>query len=134
MKLTHCIECGCHDLAACYDEKSDGPCSWLAVDREDGKGVCSACPEGLARWNAGDRSTAVPVDDDHFESAREASCPESTLVLGPRAIGTTRQGKSIIVDALIAAGAEDGDTVEIDRDGQARVIGRRPRVIVDNTK
>ena len=50
--LAHCIECGCHDEAACYDENAGGPCAWLVVDRAEGKGVCSACPEGLARWNA----------------------------------------------------------------------------------
>ncbi|MEF2975491.1 hypothetical protein V3473_31080, partial [Pseudomonas aeruginosa] len=54
-KLAHCIECGCHDLAACFDEASGGPCSWLALDRAAGVGVCSACPDGMERWNAGER-------------------------------------------------------------------------------
>lgn len=62
MKLAHCIECGCHDLAACHDEKTDGPCSWLVVDRQAQLGVCSACEPALERWHAGDRSLAVPVD------------------------------------------------------------------------
>lgn len=62
MKLAHCIECGCHDMAACRDDVTDGPCSWLAVDRQAGKGVCSACPDALDRWKAGDREFAVPVD------------------------------------------------------------------------
>jgi hypothetical protein len=53
---------------------------------------------------------------------------------GALAMARTRKGKSIFADAISAAGAEDGDTVEIGRDGQARVIGRRPKVIVDNTK
>lgn len=61
-KLAHCIECGCHDLAACFDEASGGPCSWLALDRAAGVGVCSACPDGMERWNAGEREPAVPVD------------------------------------------------------------------------
>jgi hypothetical protein len=65
MKLAHCIECGCHDLAACNDDKTDDPCSWLVVDRAEGKGVCSACPEAVKRWNAGDRSFAVQVDHAH---------------------------------------------------------------------
>ena len=59
---------------------------------------------------------------------------QCTLALGQQAIGSTRKGKSIIADALVASGAKDGDTVAIDRDGQARIIGRMPRVIVDNTK
>ena len=59
---------------------------------------------------------------------------QCTLALDQQAIGSTRKGKSIVADALIEAGAEDGDTVAIDRDGQARVISRRPRVIVNNTQ
>lgn len=62
MKLAHCIECGCHDMAACHDDAAGGPCSWLALDRQAGKGVCSACTDGVERWNAGDREFAVPVD------------------------------------------------------------------------
>ena len=62
VKLAHCIACGCHDMAACHDEATGGPCSWLAVDRDEGKGVCSACPEALTRWNKGDRAFAVPVE------------------------------------------------------------------------
>lgn len=62
MKLATCIECGCDDLHACFDEAAGGPCGWLAVDREAGLGVCSACPEALERWQAGDRTINVPVD------------------------------------------------------------------------
>lgn len=60
--VSHCTTCGCHDLAACFDEATGGPCSWLVVDRQAKLGVCSACPEGLERWNAGDRELAVPVN------------------------------------------------------------------------
>lgn len=60
-RLAHCIECGCHDMAACHDEESGGPCYWLAVDRDAAKGVCPACPNALERWHAGDRWFAVPV-------------------------------------------------------------------------
>lgn len=65
MRLAHCIECGCHDFAACQVDDTGGPCSWLAVDRAAGLGVCSACPDGLARWQAGDRTVAVPVDPEN---------------------------------------------------------------------
>jgi len=58
-RLAHCVECGCHDMAACVDEANDGPCYWLVVDRAAGLGVCSACSQALDRWNAGDRSIAV---------------------------------------------------------------------------
>lgn len=61
MTIAHCIEFGCHDMAACYDEKADGPCSWLAVDRQAILGVCSACPDAMERWNAGDKTVVVPV-------------------------------------------------------------------------
>jgi hypothetical protein len=37
-------------------------CSWLAVDYDAGLGVCSACPDDLVRWNAGDRAIAVPME------------------------------------------------------------------------
>lgn len=59
---THCIACGCHDTAACWDEDAGQPCHWLAVDRQAHLGVCSACPEDLARWQLGDRTVQVPLD------------------------------------------------------------------------
>ena len=61
---------------------------------------------------------------------------QGTLFLGKdlNVAGTTRKGKSIISGAFTAVGAEDGDTVAINRDGQARIVGRAPRVVVDNTK
>lgn len=62
MPLAFCIGCGCHDYAACHDEATDGPCSWLAVDYEEQRGVCSACPDELKRWHKGDHTLAVPVD------------------------------------------------------------------------
>ena len=65
MKLAHCIECGCHDLAACFDDSTGQPCSWLVVDRNLALGVCSACPEAMKRWNTGDRELAVPIERQH---------------------------------------------------------------------
>ena len=72
MKLSHCIGCACHDRAACYDQKSDGPCSWLAVDRREGLGVCSACPDALTRWNADDHSMGVPIEGDQTPRGHDA--------------------------------------------------------------
>ncbi len=63
-KIAHCIECGCLDFAACHDPASDGPCGWLVVDRVAGVGVCSACPQALPRWNAGDRTANYVVRSD----------------------------------------------------------------------
>lgn len=40
-----CACCGCTDLRACQ-----GGCSWLAVNRDDGTGVCSNCPKALTAW------------------------------------------------------------------------------------
>lgn len=62
MPIAHCIECGCHDYAACFDREEQEPCHWLVVNYGEGVGVCSACPEGLARWDAGDHSFAVPIE------------------------------------------------------------------------
>jgi hypothetical protein len=65
-----------------------------------------------------------------------ATTAHGTLVLGQDSITacTTRKGKSIISDAIVATGAEDGDVVAIDRDGRSRIVGRTPRVVVDNTQ
>lgn len=62
--IAHCIGCGCSDFAACEDERTGEPCHWLAVDYEAGRGVCSACPEEMARWAEGNRELAVPLDED----------------------------------------------------------------------
>lgn len=62
MEIAYCIECGCHDLAACVHERTGQPCSWLVVDRDIGKGVCSVCRSAMKRWRRGDREVAVPVD------------------------------------------------------------------------
>jgi hypothetical protein len=51
MKIAKCIACGCNDHAACHDPFTDGPCSWLVVDRDKGLGVCSACPGALPKWH-----------------------------------------------------------------------------------
>jgi hypothetical protein len=40
-----CVGCGCTDLCACA-----GGCSWLAVSREEGSGVCSNCTTSLTEW------------------------------------------------------------------------------------
>ena len=40
-----CIGCGCTDVSACIGH--EGPCRWLAVDYNTGRGVCSECPEKL---------------------------------------------------------------------------------------
>ncbi len=57
-----CIGCGCDDLHACWDDAVEAPCTWLAVDRAEGLGVCSVCHGHLERWNAGDRQIALPIN------------------------------------------------------------------------
>lgn len=49
-----CIGCGCTDMHACEDG-----CHWLAVDREEGIGVCSSCAECLKEWNSAPRGLLV---------------------------------------------------------------------------
>lgn len=49
--------------------------------------------------------------------------------------GVTRNGrKSDLMLKIEAAGARPGETVAIDEQGHARVLGRKPEVAVDNTK
>lgn len=60
--IATCIGCGCTDMNACWDDDKGARCHWLAVDRAAGLGVCSACPELLDAWNAGNRTVRVPVD------------------------------------------------------------------------
>jgi hypothetical protein len=43
--VAKCVGCGCTDLRACA-----GGCSWLAVNRAAGTGVCSNCPKSLTAW------------------------------------------------------------------------------------
>lgn len=67
--IATCIECGCNDNRACWDEVADQPCAWLVVDRAAGLGVCTACPDAVPRWQRGDRTISVPVDPtDHSYS------------------------------------------------------------------
>ena len=63
-RVAHCIGCGCHDFAACWDEKTGRPCHWKRLDNEAGLGVCSSCPDAIERWDKGDREPAVPVNKD----------------------------------------------------------------------
>ena len=48
---------------------------------------------------------------------------------------TRRKGKSMAQAAIEETGARPGEMVEIDiRSGQARILGRRPELVVDNSK
>jgi hypothetical protein len=54
-----CIGCGCDDFHACPDG-----CSWLRVDYDEGKGVCSECEEHVEAWDRGDHTShAVPASE-----------------------------------------------------------------------
>lgn len=55
-----CIGCGCDDYHACWDDVVAQPCSWLRVDRDAARGVCSTCPEEIERWDSGDTTQAEP--------------------------------------------------------------------------
>jgi hypothetical protein len=50
-----CTGCGCDDFHAC-----EGGCYWLRLDRADGKGVCSECPEHVEAWDRDDRTPHAP--------------------------------------------------------------------------
>lgn len=51
-----CIGCSCTDEAAC-----PGGCYWLRLSREVAFGVCSACPQHLLDWDAGDQRPHAPT-------------------------------------------------------------------------
>lgn len=59
-ELVTCIGCGCDDFDACESTTGE-PCHWLRVDDELLVGVCSECPEEVARFDAGDRANANGV-------------------------------------------------------------------------
>lgn len=44
MLTAKCIGCGCTDDHACVENGQ--PCHWLRVNRVEGIGVCSSCPDG----------------------------------------------------------------------------------------
>ena len=48
-RVAVCIGCGCDDFNACNDPVH-GPCHWLRLDREKGRGVCSSCRQKLDEW------------------------------------------------------------------------------------
>lgn len=56
-----CIGCDCTDEETCLEG-----CYWLRLDETAGAGVCSSCPEHVARFDAGDYSE----DGEPLESAR----------------------------------------------------------------
>ncbi len=60
--IATCIGCGCDDNHACWSDATDNPCHWVRLDREAGLGVCSACPDDVKRWDAGDRSVSVSAE------------------------------------------------------------------------
>lgn len=53
--------CGCDDDNACVSI-DDVPCFWIRKDQAAGVGVCSHCPEDVARFDSGDRAL---LDDEH---------------------------------------------------------------------
>lgn len=77
--LALCIGCGCDDNHACWDDAHDSPCFWERVDYAAGLGVCSACPECVATWDAGSREPRVPIDPADLR-ARYARGPASLRV------------------------------------------------------
>lgn len=56
--IATCVQCGCTDTKACLVG-----CSWLAVNRGDGTGVCSSCGPALKQWRAQQASkSAIRAD------------------------------------------------------------------------
>lgn len=59
-----CVGCGCTDLRAC-----PGGCSWLAVNREDGTGVCSNCRKSLTAWRNQQTQDEADAMSPEFQEA-----------------------------------------------------------------
>ena len=55
-KEATCVGCGCTDRRACADG-----CSWAAVDRRTGTGVCSNCTDHLEAWKAQQRASTKVI-------------------------------------------------------------------------
>lgn len=49
-------------------------------------------------------------------------------------VGSAHRGKTPFSDKLAAAGARPGEKIIIDDQGNVRVLGRKPEVVIDNTK
>lgn len=58
-----CVGCGCDDQRACWNDEEGQACSWLRVDRNTARGVCSTCPEHIERWDAGNTAQAESTDN-----------------------------------------------------------------------
>lgn len=58
MNIATCIGCGCTDTHACPGV----PCHWLAVDYTAGVGFCSACPDYLDAFTAGEHTMQIPSE------------------------------------------------------------------------
>ena len=62
MLTAKCIGCGCTDDHACVENGQ--PCRWLRVNRVEGIGVCSSCPEALDQFASPRQApTPGPCDD-----------------------------------------------------------------------
>ncbi|MGD0585570.1 MAG: ParB/RepB/Spo0J family partition protein [Oryzomonas sp.] len=73
-----CIGCGCDDNHACAGD--GGPCSWIVVDRQTGKGVCSECEGSMEEWNAHHATKSTP-------STKSTSSTKATKSAVPETIG-----------------------------------------------
>lgn len=85
--LVVCIGCGCDDLHGCIGDDGEA-CHWLRVDDEEQLGVCSECPEHVARFNAGDRS----LGPDASPAPKHARLTSVALIRGAK--GRRRAAKS----------------------------------------
>jgi hypothetical protein len=75
-----CAGCGCSDLQPC-----SGGCCWLAVNRDDGTGVCSNCPKSLTAWRhqqVQDRIDALPPDFQRAADAIDAGFADGGVLEG----------------------------------------------------
>ncbi|MFL5909450.1 MAG: hypothetical protein ACJ768_02610 [Gaiellaceae bacterium] len=80
LREARCISCGCTDSRAC--QLGDGPCTWILVDRERERGLCSSCATLPQRIYAviGDQGINT-VQEIAFLLTRSASSVQSALIV-----------------------------------------------------
>ncbi|RQQ01060.1 hypothetical protein DF164_28385 [Burkholderia stagnalis] len=110
-----CIGCGCDDFHACWDDARESPCFWKRVDRGAGLGVCSACPECVSAWDAGDHTVRVP------SGGLDASDLDSHLDFGPGASSSSTMPQPGSIDPRRFAASVSDEAATDDRVGRFHI-------------
>lgn len=72
MLTAKCIGCGCTDDHTCVE--NDQPCHWLSVNRVEGVGACSSCPDAFDQDGVDFLDRSCCVIDIPLRSQRLNQC------------------------------------------------------------